>query len=103
MAAWVGCALVATASVAGAVTPLEQPPSVAIQYADLDLSNEQGVLTLYRRISAAAQVVCQPLIVSDLVGLARSRGCQNEAIARAVRQVPSARLAAIYAAHSSRS
>jgi UrcA family protein len=103
MATLVTCAIAATASMAGAVTPLEQPPSVAIKYGDLDLSNEQGVLTLYRRITAAAQAVCQPLTASDLGAVTRSRVCQHEAIARAVRQVPSARLAAIYAALSSKS
>jgi UrcA family protein len=103
MAALVGCALAATASVSGAVTPVAQPPTVVIKYGDLDLSQEQGVRILYRRISAAAQAVCVPLVSGDLMSLARSRVCQQEAIERAVRQVPSARLAAMYAAYASKS
>ncbi len=44
-------------------TPLindEGKPVVRVSYADLNLSNEAGVATLYRRIQSATSAVCGP-------------------------------------------
>ena len=54
----------ATPAKASAATPAkvtyssDSIPSIQVRYADLNLSTEQGTLTLYRRIKLAAQQVC---------------------------------------------
>ncbi|HEY6451503.1 MAG TPA: UrcA family protein [Steroidobacteraceae bacterium] len=92
-------ALAAPAALA-ASTPTD-PPSVVVRYGDLDLSSEHGALVLYRRLESAARMLCPQPVMGDLGGLARSRACQNELIARAVRTVDNPRLAAVQSAHSS--
>jgi UrcA family protein len=60
-----------------------------------DLSTEQGTRALYRRIVSAAEQVCPGYdsLYPDVV--AKSKECQRAAIARAIGQIGSARLAAV--------
>jgi UrcA family protein len=86
-----GCTLAATAGASS---------SVVVRYTALDLSSAQGTNVLYRHIADAARQVCLVGNLGDLGALVRSRACQTEAIARAVRSVDNPRLAALLAAHS---
>lgn len=61
---------------------------VAVSYAGLDLSSQNGAATLYRRIRVAAQSVCKELYTLTL-GQRRHKWdlCVRDAIARAVLNV----------------
>jgi UrcA family protein len=89
-----------SASAAGTVTDV---PSVVVRFADVDLATDQGVRSLYARIARAAHVVCPDAPVGDLNAAAQSRACQQQAIARAVREVNAPLLAAVYSDHWKRS
>ena len=74
-------------------------PKLEVSYTDLDIATEQGARALYRRISTAARQVCprgEGSIVPKLNDI--SRTCIRDAIARAVREVNSPRLAEVEAA-----
>jgi UrcA family protein len=66
-----------------------------VYFSARDLSSEQGTRALYRRIVSAAQEVCPGYdsIHPDVVN--KSKECQRAAIARAIGQIGSARLAAV--------
>jgi UrcA family protein len=66
-----------------------------VYYTAHDLATEQGTRALYRRIVSAAEEVCpgSDSLYPDVV--AKSKECQRAAIARAIGEVGSARLAAI--------
>jgi UrcA family protein len=98
----VGCVLGIGSSMAQAVTTTEDVPSVTVQYSALDLTSDDGARILYRRIASAAQAVCPAADPRDLNGFARSKSCRSEAIARAVRDIHSPRLAALYSARITR-
>jgi len=83
----VGSARAASANAAG----------LTVRYSDLNLSTEQGALILYGRIVAAAYRVCAADNMLDLNAMAAARACREEAIAKAVRDVNSPMLAAVYA------
>ena len=73
-------------------------PTLEVSYTDLDIATEQGARALYRRISTAARQVCprgEGSIVPKLNDI--SRTCIRDAIARAVREVNSPRLAEVEA------
>ncbi len=76
-------------------------PAVAVSYGDLNLSTSEGVLTLYRRIAAAANQVCggnpDP---RDRHAVVWSRVCRQAAMARAVQAVGNPRLAALLTTRS---
>jgi UrcA family protein len=94
---FVGCILAAAASLTQAATPASEVPSVTVKYADLNLSTDEGTNRLYSRITSAARAVCEREGSRDLATFAASRACESAAIARAVSEVHSARLAAAYA------
>ena len=98
MAMLVGSFIAAAASsVAGAAAT--EVPSVVVRYTDLDLATDQGVRSLYTRIVRAAHTVCPDAPIRDLNASAQSRACQQQAIARAVGEVNTPLLAAVYANH----
>jgi UrcA family protein len=77
-------------------------PSVAVSYSDLNLATEEGALTLYKRIVSAARQVC-PLDTGPNMRLVRqARECVNDAIARAVNDIQSPRLAELSASRARR-
>jgi UrcA family protein len=92
----VGCVLGVGSSMAHAAPATDDVPSVTVQYSAFDLASDEGARNLYRRIANAAQAVCPDANPHDLNGFVRSKSCQAEAIARAVRDVHSPRLAAVY-------
>jgi UrcA family protein len=86
-----------------AATP-ESPPSVVVKYSPQDLSTEQGVKEVYRRIVRAAKQVCPEYSYSFNLSLqSKMAECRDQAVARAVRQIDNSQLAALYAQHSKNS
>jgi UrcA family protein len=91
------CVAVGATGAAHAGTATEAP-SLKVRYNDLNLGTEAGSQVLYDRIVAAAQHVCVADDIRDLRAVAAARGCREQAIAQAVRDVHSPALAAVYAA-----
>jgi UrcA family protein len=73
-------------------------PQVTVSFADLNLSNPQGVATLYRRLQRAAAEVCgsEPH-VREFTQRSAWSGCASKALDNAVVQVHSAELTALHA------
>jgi len=97
-----GCLLAGAMSPARAAQPADvsdDVPTTRVSYGDLNLATEQGTQRLYERIVAAARQVCPEADPRDLSRFVRSRACRAQAIERAVNEVGSPRLAAVYAAH----
>jgi len=77
------------------VGPLAQPASAAapdvtsvtVRYADLNLASSDGVRTLYRRLKAASQQVCQPYESRELTRHVRWRACYDAALSGAVAEL----------------
>jgi len=96
-----GCLFVAAMSGTGAALAADATdavPSARVNYAGLDLTSEQGARILYERISSAAERVCENAGSRDLESFFASRACKHKAIAEAIAQVGSPRVAAILAA-----
>jgi UrcA family protein len=74
------------------------PAAVTVRYTDLNLATDAGNATLYARLESAARKVCAPSDIRDLGQMAAASTCQHQAIARAVQNVNSPKLAAVYAA-----
>lgn len=84
--------------------PNEVTASVAVSFADLDITGAAGAQTLYARIRAAASEVCGPEPgVLDLRESADYNACYQQAVAKAVNRVGSDQLHAVHAAQSGRS
>jgi UrcA family protein len=81
---------------AQAVPAAADVPSITVQYSTWDLASDEGARNLYSRIATAARAVCPDSNSRDLSEYARSKDCRSEAIARAVHDVRSPRLAAVY-------
>jgi UrcA family protein len=90
-------ALLASPTVASAGQPSTGGLQTPVYYNLSDLSTDQGLRRLYRRIETAAQEVCPGYDSADLHVVDLSQECQQQAIARAVAQIGNARLAAIHA------
>jgi UrcA family protein len=85
------------ASVATAATPLDGSPTVSVSYSDLNLATEEGTLALYQRIVSAARQVCPVNSGPNARLAAQARQCVDEAVARAVKDVQSPKLAELQA------
>jgi UrcA family protein len=78
--------------------PIEQPPTAAVRFADLNLDTRFGVEILFRRIQTAAGEVCkQYLPHGTFLPSAAHRACIRSAELGAVRNVDSPTLTAYYA------
>jgi len=75
-------------------------PSVVVKYSERSLATDDGVYTLYRRITSAAKRVCPDASTKDLSRLTQVEQCRDQAVARAIRQIDNSRLAALHAARS---
>ena len=71
--------------------------AVTVRYADLNLGTDAGNTTLYARLVSAARQVCGTGDIRNLGQLAATQACQREAIAKAVQEVHSPQLAAVFA------
>jgi UrcA family protein len=96
------CLLAGTLGVAHAAAPAADIPSVVVSYGDLDLSSTDGVRTLYKRISLAAQEVCPSVNSMEAKQVAFARHCRKDAIEHAVAQIHSAQLVALSTEHAKR-
>jgi UrcA family protein len=97
-----GTLLLGAACAATADELSNDPPSVKVSYADLDLGTTLGAETLYHRIAAAARVVCPDPAEHLPSNLSKAKTCRMTAIDHAVHEVSSARLAAVYASEGRR-
>jgi len=97
-----GCVLGIGSSMAYATPATDDVPSVAVKYSALDLATDDAASMLFTRIATAAQAVCPDASPRNLSAYAHSKMCQSEAIARAVHDVRSPRLAAVYSVRASR-
>ncbi len=89
------CGMVGTAAAAGAATPGDAVPSIAVRYSAEKLATDDGARAVYHALVKAAEQVCPDMqIGSRLVGTAALQ-CRREAVARAVRQINNERLAQI--------
>jgi UrcA family protein len=80
------------------VAPAADPSaeSRTVKFADLDMSSPSSAHVLYRRIRAAAQVVCSYHFFATDTGKAR---CVRDATADAVTKINQPALSAVYSAH----
>jgi UrcA family protein len=95
-----GCAV--AAGTASAATPDSDVPSVVIHYSNQTLATDQGVQQLYAQIVRAAKQVCPDATIRDLGARASVQQCRQQAVARAIHQIDSPELAALYATSSKR-
>jgi UrcA family protein len=79
----------------------DPPNSIRIKYADLDLSQPAGAEALYLRIQRAARTVCAWDVEAwDGLRVKHERECNEDTVAKAVKQVHNANLTAMYREHS---
>ena len=75
-----------------------EPAKRVVNFADLDLSRDSGVSTLYSRITSAAREVCRP--VDFWTERMWRPDCRDDAVARAVADVKSPALTSFYLARN---
>jgi UrcA family protein len=68
---------------AHATAPASDGRQKEVYYGDLDLNSRTGTATLYRRIEAAARLVCQLPNERTLAVRVKVQSCVNETTARA--------------------
>lgn len=93
------CALagILSASHATYADSVDQPPTAAVRYADLNLATRADVETLFRRIKFAAAEVCKPYERQwTLLPSAAYQFCVRNAVSGAVRTVDVPSLTAYY-------
>jgi len=78
----------------------QNPPSLTVQFADLDISGTAGARVLYRRLQHAAETVCAPLDDRNLALHLRFNQCVQTAINTAVAKVDRPALTAYHEAHT---
>jgi len=92
-----GGAAIGTAS---AATADEQVPHMAVYYNPQSLETDRGAQAVYHKIVHAAEVVCPADDSSPHLMTGAVRTCREESIARAVHDIHSPKVAALYAASS---
>ena len=75
----------------------DDPPSVTVDYGDLNLANNTGVEALYRRLSIATRVVCEKFDQRPLARRAKWHQCYEGALSAVVLDVNDPRLSALHA------
>ncbi len=101
VAAFVAIAVGVPASFAQ--TPMKdgEIPSVTVNYADLNLSTEEGSRTLYGRLVVAARQVC-PDSADTALALRLNRDaqrCVTDTVKRAVKEIKHPKFAEVAASH----
>lgn len=71
---------------ARATTPVEAP-SITVNFADLNLDRQPGIVVLYQRIKDAAHSLCKPASSEILVSKRTYMTCRNQAITAAVSSI----------------
>ena len=92
------CAVASTLPTVCAAADNSALPTVVVKYADLNLSNPEGVTALYRRITAAARDVCQYYDIRSGSSLrpGATDACVRKALQDAVTKVGHPALSALY-------
>ncbi len=90
-------------AIAGAVPHVNDAGQVVarVSYADLDLSSETGLLTLYRRLQSESRSACGPhnyRQAGSLQKLKSNRDCYNDLLSKLVAKANNAKLNEIHAA-----
>jgi UrcA family protein len=75
----------------------DDPPTVTVDYGELNLASDEGVETLYRRLLVATRVVCERFDQRPLARRAKWHQCFEEALSAVVRDVNDPRLSALHA------
>ncbi len=78
----------------------ESPEPRTVQFADLDLSKEEGAAALFLRIRRAARTVCERHNSRELARQRRYIDCIDFAISNAVARVDEPMLTEYFAKHS---
>lgn len=78
-------------------------PRVVVRYAEAELATAEGVRHVQQRILSAVGQVCPAADTLDVERWAQVEACRAQAIARAVAQVKSPRLASVLAVSAHRS
>ena len=71
-------------------------PKQEVTYKDLNLSSNEGIHVLYKRIQRAANEVCGEVDARNLQGMRVKRACLNRAISQAVAAVNNPMLTRVY-------
>jgi len=89
----------AAAGAAGAAVG-DDAPRIVVRYSADSLSTDSGARKLYERLVHAAEQVCPDEFSSGRLSSPAVQICRRQSIARAVQQIGSPRLAAVYATSS---
>jgi UrcA family protein len=81
---------------AGPQDQYEKGESTIVKYRDLKLQTPEGAEALYRRIRGAAMKVCGKAVDMHVLNNAIQRDCIERAVAKAVSDVNSQQLTALY-------
>ncbi len=103
IAASLGCftANASTAPFADGRTADGDPLKYYVRYADLNLSNMEGVTALYARLRHAAQEVCGPDVDNrELVRVQKYGACLDQAVAQAVAKIDRPLLSQYHQSHA---
>ncbi len=74
----------------------DEPRSLTVRFADLNLASEAGARALLARLHAAADEVCAgPPDLRELERTSRYHGCVNDTVERALRQIRSPQVMAV--------
>ena len=105
LAAATGVALLCAPAQARSFFDVEIPtvaPTVAVNYADLDLTTDAGVQALYRRLQVAAKRVCRSFEGREIGKGTKRRACYDQALSDAVTKVNLEMLSALHKNASAR-
>jgi UrcA family protein len=91
----------AASGAVSAASVVDEVPQRVVKYSSDTLNTDSGVRSLYHRIVKAAEDVCPVTSGTRFVTTAVAE-CRAQSVARAVHQIDSPRLAALYAASSKR-
>jgi UrcA family protein len=89
----------AASGAVSAASVADDVPRQVVKFSPAALNSDAGVRSLYHRIVKAAEEVC-PVTYGTLFVPRAVAECRAESVARAVHQIDSPRLAALYAASS---
>ena len=78
--------------------PIDEPPSMTVNFSDLDLSKPVGANILYQRIQQAARIVCERYLARDPRKANAERVCYEAAVANAVSQINRREVLAVHQA-----
>ena len=97
-----GLAALGVAGAAGAQTVDRDVPAMVVHYHGDALDTDTGAQALYRLLAQAAEQVC-PFAANTRIVSEAVLKCRRDALSAAVNKIHNQRLAALHAAHTSKS